>query len=330
MTIREALNLRTDSEILLAHVLKKDKTWLFANPDCNLSRLQTTNYKLLTTRRSHGVPIPYLTGHKEFYGLDFKVNSSVLIPRPETELLVERTIEILQTTNYSLPTTLIDVGTGSGCVIVTLAVILRRTRRRIPRFLGVPRNDIKFYATDFSPKALTVARANARRHGVVGKIRFLPGNLLDPLLHLPLTISTGLKVTLSRTERVMRGRKSRGHSLILANLPYLTPKQVKSNPDLAHEPRSALIGGRDGLKYYRELFRQIKAIRHSEGTPEESQRSFVGIPPQDDNKMTTLLEHDPRQKNKLAALAKKYFPAAKFQFHKDLFRRYRVMEIQIV
>lgn len=309
-----------DAEVLLSHVLKKDRAWLFANPNRKLTGLQLTAYNLLIRHRANHWPIAYLTGHKEFYGLDFRVTKDVLIPRPDTELLVELALNRIENKELRIKE-VVDLGTGSGCIIIALSVILRRTRRRISRSFGLPQDDkINLIGTDSSAKALAVARANARAHGVEKKIRFRRGNLLAPVLS-----------PLPRPRQAQRGGQAwrglgRGRTIIIANLPYLTPSQYNSNPDLAHEPRSALVAGKDGLKYYRELFRQIKAVCHSEGTPEESQRSFVGIPPQDDNKITILLEHDPAQVAKLKSLAKKYFPHAKLKFHKDLSGAFRIME----
>lgn len=281
MTVKEALKSGSlNNEVLLAHVLKKDRSWLFANPDHQLSRLQLTTYNLLLRGRSRGVPAAYLTGHKEFFGLDFRVTPATLIPRPETELLVERALSLLPSPGVGRDRgrgrtieNVIDVGTGSGCIIISLAKNIRNAK-------------IKFLATDISKPALKIAKHNAIKHGVSKKIKFLQGNLLS-----------GLQLTTYNLP-----------TLILANLPYLTPGQMK-NPDLKHEPRSALVAGTDGLKYYRELFAQASRskLRNS----------------------VLIIEHDPRQKPKLASLVKKHFPSAKFRFHKDLAGRYRILEIQI-
>jgi release factor glutamine methyltransferase len=117
----------------------------------------------LLERRLSGEPSAYITGHREFYGLDFRVNPSVLIPRPESELLVETALDIAKNRPLSI---IADIGTGSGAIAISLA-------------LGLPR--AKIYATDISAAALEVALANCRQHGVSGRVRLLEGNLLEPL-----------------------------------------------------------------------------------------------------------------------------------------------------
>ena len=306
-TLRRALNWATtrlknksrspalDSEVILSFVLKKTREFLFANPNYELSNFQLTAYNLLLRKRLRRVPIAYLTGRKEFYGLDFQVTPDVLIPRPETELLVELALDRIKNKELRIKN-VVDVGTGSGCIVSTLAVIAIRHRRR---------SNLRFYATDNSTPALNIARANARRHGVAKKIKFIKSDLLSTL---PLTIY-------------------RLPTLVLANLPYLTPQQYNSNPDLRREPHSALVSGRDGLKSFRELFAQLSVIARSQQTTKQS-RDRRGLRPRDDDKIMLLLEHDPSQVSKLKSLTKKYFPSpTKITFHRDLSGRNRVMEM---
>ncbi len=156
-------NHNLESEILLRHTLKMDRARLYLEMDAGLSARQQGEFLRLIKRRASGEPAAYLTGHREFYGLDFLVNRSVLIPRPESELLVEKAIETAK--NYPF-LTIADIGTGSGAIAVSLAV-------NLPRAL--------IYATDISPSALEVARYNCRRHGVTERVRLLEGDLLVPL-----------------------------------------------------------------------------------------------------------------------------------------------------
>lgn len=176
MTIRQALgqagkilaaegiqNHNLESELLLRHSLKMDRTRLFMEMDTGLSARQQAEFLRLIERRASGEPAAYLTGRREFYGLDFLVNRNVLIPRPESELLVEKAIETAK--NYP-SLTIADIGTGSGAIAVSLAV-------NLPRAL--------IYATDISTSALEVALTNCRQHGVTERVRILEGNLLEPL-----------------------------------------------------------------------------------------------------------------------------------------------------
>src|SRR3989344_5667892 len=257
MTVREALRGKPqDSEILLSFILKKDKAWIFANPGKTLNKSQETSYQKLIQKCKQHWPVAYLTGHKEFYGLDFKVDQDVLIPRPETELLVELALERIKNRELGIKN-VIDVGTGSGTIIITISKILA-TASILEK--------LKLFAIDVSSSALKIAKVNAGRHGVARKIKFVRGNLLDPLFRLPLR-----PLSFPPHEGGLKG--GRGRSLIIANLPYLTPRQMK-NPDLKHEPKNALVAGKDGLKYYRELFKQIKI--HNSPNPSYLKR---GIPP---------------------------------------------------
>ena len=163
-------------------------------------------------------PLAYVLGSREFYGLDFRVTPAVMVPRPETETLVEEALAWARA--RSAPITVADVGTGSGCIVVSLAVHLP---------------DARFLATDVSPAALAVAEENARRHGVAGRVRLLPGHLLEPL---PGPVD-----------------------LVVANLPYIPRGRIDSlQPEVRdHEPREALDGGPDGTDLLRPLLRQAGA-----------------------------------------------------------------------
>lgn len=152
-----------EGEILLRHVLDIDRAALFAHLDTEITPIQIDTLNQLVKRRCQGEPSAYITGHKEFFGLDFVVNQNVLIPRPETELLVEKAVELCQ--QHSLATA-VDIGTGSGAIAVSLAVNLP---------------GMALYASDVSAKALKTAALNAARHNAAGRITFLEGNLLEPL-----------------------------------------------------------------------------------------------------------------------------------------------------
>ncbi|MFA5413116.1 MAG: peptide chain release factor N(5)-glutamine methyltransferase [Patescibacteria group bacterium] len=261
-----------DAEVLLSFVIKKPKEFLYAHSEKKLTAVQISKFKKLIICRAKHEPVAYIISHKYFYGLDFFVNKNVLIPRPETEILVETTIE-------KKPTTIIDVGTGSGAIAVTLA-------HNLP--------NAKIFATEISSAAAKVAQKNARHHKT--KITFLHGNLLQPFSNLKSNITNLKSLT------------------IAANLPYLTTKQwQKSQLEIKkYEPRTALDGGADGLKYYRELLQQIELLITSHKLS-----------------ITSVLEIDPSQKKSIAKLIKRRFPSAKIEIKKDLAGRDRIVIFKI-
>jgi release factor glutamine methyltransferase len=152
-----------EGELLLRHVLGISRTQLYLDLDRELNPEQEEAFRQLVERRLNGEPITYITGHREFYGLDFYVDPRVLIPRPESELLVEEALGLAQ--NHPL-STIAEVGTGSGAIAISLALSLPETR---------------IYATDISASALEVAQLNCQRHGVADRVYLLQGNMLDPL-----------------------------------------------------------------------------------------------------------------------------------------------------
>ena len=176
MTLRQALSrakkILTDHniedaslecELLLRQALKIDRVQLYQDLNQELSPQQEASFWQLVERRLNGEPTAYITGHREFYGLDFYVDPSVLIPRPETELLVEKALELAQ--NHPV-LSIAEVGTGCGAIAISLALSLPQA---------------KIYAIDISPAALKVASFNCHKHRVVNRICLLQGNMLDPL-----------------------------------------------------------------------------------------------------------------------------------------------------
>jgi release factor glutamine methyltransferase len=151
---------RLEAELLLAHALGLSRADLYAHPERPLTCHQLANYQRPLDRRIEGEPLPYLTGHVEFYGLDMAVDPRVLIPRPETETLVDLALTL------DPRSAIADVGTGSGCIAIALTV-------------HAPHSHV--YALDLSPDALDVARANAERHGVADRITFIESDLLAAL-----------------------------------------------------------------------------------------------------------------------------------------------------
>jgi release factor glutamine methyltransferase len=201
-----------EGEVLLRHVLGISRSQLYTGLDVELSPAQAEALDEMLERRKCGEPSAYITGHREFYGLDFYVDSSVLIPRPETELLVEKAIELAR--NHPIAT-IADIGTGCGAIAISLAVNLP---------------GVSFYATDLSPAALEVARTNCRRHGVMGRVVLLQGNLLEPL--------------------------AKPVDMIIANLPYVRRADLPRTGPSSYEPMLALSGGEKGLEVIKPLCHQ--------------------------------------------------------------------------
>ncbi len=222
-----------DAELLLSLALDKPREFLFSHPERELSFAQIAKFNKLAKRRLNGEPIAYISGKKEFYGLDFFVNKNVLIPRPETELLVEKALNRTLSPKCNAPDTIIDVGTGSGNIIISVA-------KNIPIY---KRKRKTFYATDISDKALNIAKKNASKHRIRRHIKFLKSDLL---------------------EFVFDSQNSMGNILLIANLPYVSKKIYKKNKvALKYEPKTALISRENGLHHYSNLFKQIKKISAS-------------------------------------------------------------------
>lgn len=210
-----------DAPILLAHVMECPRSWLSAHLDAPLTQSQIDSANQAFSRLEAGEPLPYILGHWEFYGLDFKITPDVLIPRPETELLVEKAIKWL-TANPS-KRSVADIGTGSGIIATTIA-------------LHVP--DANILATDISTRALNVTRHNAEKFHVHHRIDFLQCDLLP---------GSNVKGQTSDLQPLT-------FDLICANLPYIPTKTLGELPIFGREPTLALDGGADGLDLYRRLF----------------------------------------------------------------------------
>jgi release factor glutamine methyltransferase len=228
------------AELLLMHALGRDRTSLYTHPDDLLDSAAAEKYLALIARRAAGEPTQYLTGKQEFWGLEFEVTPAVLIPRPETEHVVEvalerlgsRGLKINMRTGAPNPALRIaDVGTGSGCLAVALA-------HELPH--------AEFFATDISAPALEIARRNAARHGVAERIHFLETNLLESVLH----------------ESQVSSHDSRLFDLIVSNPPYVARKEAAELPleVREHEPHSALFGGPTGVEIYSQLIEQAGAL----------------------------------------------------------------------
>ena len=215
---------RYEATLLLMHVLGCDRAFVLAHQDDAVSAAQIEQYRSLVKTRAAGHPLQYLTGHQEFFKLDFEVSADVLVPRPETESIVEVALDLLK----SAPgPTLVDVGTGSGCIAISIL-------KELPEARGV--------ALDASAAALDVARRNAERHCVHDRVKFIESDLFS-------AIAAGSQF-----------------DLIVSNPPYIpTSDLVNLQREVRHEPQGALDGGPDGLDVIRRLLHDVPPYLKKDG-----------------------------------------------------------------
>ncbi len=220
------------AELLLMHALGRDRAFLYAHPEYALDADQAARFAKLIEQRAAGTPVQYLTGQQEFWGLEFEVNPSVLIPRPETEHVVEVALAKLGARRGD-PLIVADVGTGSGCLAVALS-------HELPQ--------AQIVATDISPAALEVAARNAARHGVAPRIEFRRANFL-------------------RTYLADSRPVKRCFDLIVSNPPYIGLDEAASLPREVreHEPHEALFAGPEGVEKYPHLIAQAEALLRGGG-----------------------------------------------------------------
>ncbi|MEI8096538.1 MAG: peptide chain release factor N(5)-glutamine methyltransferase [Candidatus Moraniibacteriota bacterium] len=284
-----------DFFVLLSDVTKKEKTFLLAHPEYSLSGEEEKTLRNFFERRLHHEPVAYIIGHKEFYGYDFIVTPDTLVPRPETELMVELALNKIESGISNLEyrkkkVTVADIGTGSGNIIISLV-------KEVEKLYQIA--SIKYYASDISEDALIVAKENAKRHNVDKKITFHQSNLLESSIE-----------EISLADEI----------IILANLPYLSEEIYESSPEDVKnfEPKSALISDQDGLNHYYRLFEQIKNISKPPRL-DERERGWA----------TLFLEISPEQASLLKKAIPLFFPQAPIKIHKDLAQKDRVVEIRI-
>lgn len=214
-------NPRLNAEVLLAHQLRLERIRLYLNFDRPLNNREVSGFRSLIRRRIESEPLQYITGTQEFWSLGFSVDPSVLIPRPETEIAVEQVVKLAkgterEGTNYLK---ILDLGTGCGAISVALATELP---------------EAVIWATDISEAALSVARRNAVTHQVLERIRFLEGDLWEPLSNEDVPFD-----------------------MVVSNPPYVTSGEFHAlAPEVRdHEPRLALDGGQDGMYYLKKIVR---------------------------------------------------------------------------
>jgi release factor glutamine methyltransferase len=246
------------TELLLLHVLGRDRSWLYAHPEEQVSDADAQRFFALLARRASGEPTQHLTGKQEFWGLEFEVTPDVLIPRPETEHVIEVALDRLavrelragrKQTLTGEGLQIADIGTGSGCIAITLA-------KELP--------GATIYATDISSVALAVAQRNAKRHSLADRIHFLESNLLDqvPLVgvqHSEPLLGTGSSSTTHQSP--VTSHQSALLDLIASNLPYIGRRESATlmREVRDHEPEIALYGGEEGYEFYADLITQAAA-----------------------------------------------------------------------
>lgn len=206
---------RLDAEVLLSHVLKKQRIFLYVHFDQPLNSEELAAYRECVKKRVRRMPVAYIIGSREFMGLDFKVTEATLIPRPDTEILVEAAIERLKQMEGD-ELRIADIGTGSGAICLSLLHYVEK---------------LTAVTVDISKDAIEVAKENAQNLGVAERIEFLQGDLLSPLQN--------------------KGK----FNAIVSNPPYIPKKVIEGlEPEVrCYEPMSALDGGADGLNFYRRL-----------------------------------------------------------------------------
>ncbi|MFW6256557.1 MAG: peptide chain release factor N(5)-glutamine methyltransferase [Bacillota bacterium] len=219
---------RLDAEVLLADLLDMERIKLYVNYDYPLKPEELDKYRERISMRGKRIPVAYITGFKEFMSLELKVNQEVLLPRPETELLVEEIIDYCKENNLEQPN-IVDVGTGSGAIMVSLGYYLEGAR-----VLGI----------DISKAAVQTARENIEQYDLGERLKVIQGDLLEPLLKM--------------------GKDN--VDIVVSNPPYISKEEMEElQPEVKAEPRLALEGGTGGLEIYRQLIPQSRKVLQDEG-----------------------------------------------------------------
>ncbi len=231
LTSAQVPSASTTAEVLLMHVLRRDRTFLHAHPEWEMIPDEERAYRGLLEKRAAGTPTQYLTGKQEFWGLSLAVKPGVFIPRPETEHVVEKALEVVRERLKRADARIVDVGTGSGCIALALA-------------LELPEAEV--VATDVSDDALGVARRNAETLGLSGRVQFVQSDLLHAFL--------------SHHGHAGADFDTRAFDLVVSNPPYVSPGQAARLPREVreHEPAAALFSDDEGLEVTRRLIEEAR------------------------------------------------------------------------
>lgn len=299
----ECKNAISNSAYRLKPELRKNKTWLYTHGDYELNKDEEKLFNNFISQREKHKPVAYIINRKEFYGYDFYVNKNVLIPRPETELIVDKVLEILnkQDKDNFYPAlaeghngfsrsdkklTLIDIGTGSGCIAISILNELAKSKEN--------KIIINTFANDISKKAIAVAKINAEKYNLNQKIKFITGNLEKAI-----------------SEKIF---SNSDQIIITANLPYIKNDDYKTlQPNVKeYEPAIALRGGKDGLDYIEKLINLISKIQLKLN-----------------KNIYLLLEADPEQMNEIAVILNKKLVNTNIKIIKDLSGKERIISAEI-
>lgn len=259
-----------DAQLLLCHVLGLTKLQIIIDAKKEVDANTIEGFKALLQRRKNNEPVAYITGKKEFWGIEFEVSPTVLIPRPDTELLVDMALTF--SAEFPNPILICDLGTGSGCIPIALAFELKRRERN---FFAL--------ACDKSFEAIKLAKRNAAKQGYSTEIQFVCSDWSSAIKH--------------------------DFDLVLSNPPYLMENDPEISPELKFEPQSALYSGQDGLDDYRKIFTSLPELLSPKGV-------FLG-------------EIGYGQAHLIEALAKELLPRHNIEFHYDLCRVQRVVEVRL-
>ncbi|MEN8252369.1 MAG: peptide chain release factor N(5)-glutamine methyltransferase [Patescibacteria group bacterium] len=276
-----------DIELIISHVLKKERVFIITHDTLLLTKNQEETIKKLCKKRTNGYPLAYILGEKEFYGRDFKVNEDTLVPRAETEILIDIVLSFINKKDFS-EVLILDIGTGSGIIPITLQK-------------EIPNNITKtILASDISQKALKIAKENADNYNA-SEITFFDSDLLDNSNLLDILKKTNCK-----------------NLIITANLPYVNKKikpdllKKEESKSLIHEPQIALWSKDDGLAHYKKLLRQTASLLNE-------------LP--DEKTISSFYEISPEQSQLLTSHIKTVFPNAEITISKDLAQKDRVLHL---
>lgn len=224
-----------DAGVILCNVINKDMLFIHTSQNALLEQSQETEYFRQIYKRRQGMPVQYITGKQEFMSLEFCVAPGVLIPRPDTETLVQYLIDYVNDDciKHDKQPAVLEIGTGSGCIAVSIAYYLKK---------------VKVYASDISGEAIKIARINAERHGVPDRITFIKSDVMEGITQY-------------------FGNKAALIDIIVSNPPYIASEEVENLPACVrdYEPHSALSGGRDGLCFYKKIIEEAPLVLNNGG-----------------------------------------------------------------